>query len=381
MTLKYHISPTNLAENMLVKIYEAQSPLAVVYEETLVAPHSSPRTITVNGLDKVVHIVRLYAAVSNTLLHEYNVEPTLEATVFDPIQFKIGDGGTETPAANTDTYTNSVLQGLADNEYLIHRNNQGFLIPGVHYNNNPGPGGFVLAAPDLFNDKEEFTIQRQQQVVNSVVNDSVVGKWHGGFVDISANTNYSSTHLRKLLRFAGTCTYTFEALSAVPIGYAFVFTHFGADGTGTVQFLNGPLLWGATTKTSVDIPHYHQAAFEWDGANWNVVWFSKDAEETVAPSEPPAGTIMGSSQVIVGDITAGDPVITVTHNLNITGDYIVFLSVKASGTGANDHIVNNGVSLAWKHHATDKANKFYITPQEIWSEVQNCVICYLIIKQ
>jgi hypothetical protein len=61
MTLKYHISPSALTEDFLIRIWEAESdtPLAYVHEETVVAPHASPATITVNGLDKVVHIVRM----------------------------------------------------------------------------------------------------------------------------------------------------------------------------------------------------------------------------------------------------------------------------------------------------------------------------------
>jgi len=174
MVLKYHISPSAFTENFIVRIWEAQSDGvgAHIHEETLVekngsgvatpgAGHQVPETIEVNGLDKVVHIVRMYGATSGTLYHEYNAEPKEDVvTVFNPIQFKIGDGGPNTPAANDDTYQNDLLIGLGDDDYMVHRANYGFLIPGTHYSTNSGSGSWQLTSPDVMNDQEEFAVIR-----------------------------------------------------------------------------------------------------------------------------------------------------------------------------------------------------------------------------
>jgi hypothetical protein len=382
MTLKYHISPSALTEDFLIRIWEAESdtPLAYVHEETVVAPHASPATITVNGLDKVVHIVRMYGVTSATLLHEYNVEPTTDlVTVFDPIQFKIGDGGPDTPAADTDVCTTPELVGLETTDFLIIRSGYGPLIPDTHFTFNSGTGEWQLTSPDVFSGDgggEEFTILRTPQAVETVVNDSVVGKWFSDFVDISANTDYAVAHLRKLIRLNGTPTYTF--VDDPPIGYIFCFQHFGVtDGPATIAFSNGTLLWGASPKSSIEIERYSEAAFVWDGTNWNTVYIAPAVDESVAT--PVAGDILGVGTLTVGNVASGDPDYTVTHNLAISGDYGVLLSIE-SQTIAN-FTKNNRIGSTWFHHATDKPNKFYISLQELASETQDLNVFWTIIKR
>lgn len=391
MVLKYHISPSAFTENFIVRIWEAQSDGvgAHIHEETLVekngsgvatpgAGHQVPETIEVNGLDKVVHIVRMYGATSGTLYHEYNAEPKEDVvTVFDPIQFKIGDGGPNTPAANDDTYQNDLLIGLGDDDYMVHRANYGFLIPGTHYSTNSGTGSWQLTSPDVMNDQEEFTIIRKPVVITTPVNDSVVGKWFGGFVNVSSNTNYSATHLRKLIRFSGTCAYTFQSGDSIPIGYAFVFQHFGTAGTGTVNFNNGTLLWAGSPKTSIAIPSYCEACFVWDGTNWNVVYISQSTFVNTAAA-PQAGDILGVVSVSLGDVPAGDPIYTITHNLAISGDYKLFPSIQSNS--AATYFRDNKLGCCWYHHATDKPNKVYVSLQEISPEVQDITLCCLLVK-
>lgn len=392
MVLKYHISPyPTLLENMIVKIYEASNdnPGAEVFTEVIPerdgggvptpgAGHQVPYTLTANGLDKVVHIVRLYSAVSANLLHVYTAEPKVDlVTVFDPIYFKIGDGGPNTPAATSNTYTNAVLAGLTANEYTVHRNNYGFLHEGIHRTNNPGPGGFVLTAPDEFGENEEFLIQMLPKMITTVVNDSVVGKWFAGFVDVAANTNYSNAHLRKLVRFAGTCSYTFQVADAIPIGYGFPFTHYGnPQGTGTVNFNNAPLKWGATTKNSIQLPSFTEALFVFDGNFWNVVYICDTRWQNAATQLP--NTVMGAGLYNVGDVGPGDPIYIIQHNLNIAGDYLVLISIQSNSGG--NYYKDNTIGIAWRHHATDKPNKFEVLLQELFGEVQNIKIAWTIIK-
>lgn len=390
MVIKYKLSPyPSLLENMVVKVWEAASdgPGAEVYTEivyekngsgvpTVGAGHQVENTITINGLDKVVHIVRLYSAVSAALLHTYNVEPLADlVTIFDAIRFKIGDGGTYTPAAGTNACTNPDLVGLGDEDYEVFRNNYGILFPNTHYTTDSGAGSFTLAGADEFNDEEEFVIKRKNTIVTQV-NDSVVGKWFKGFVNISSNTNYSATHLRNLIRFIGTCSYTFQLADSIPIGYMFAFQHFGTAGTGTVNFNNGTLLWAGSPKSSITIPTYHEAGFVWDGTNWNVVYMSQSTWQN--STAPVAGQVMGVGRYSVGDVGAGDPIYTITHNLNISGDYLLMFSLESNS--AATYFRNNKVGGTWYHHATDKPNKVYVSLQEISPETQDLTIAWMIVK-
>lgn len=393
MVLKYHISPSALTENFIVRIWEAASDGvgAEVHEETLVekngagvptpgAGHQVSETITVNGLDKVVHIVRMYGAVSTVLLHEYNVEPTADlVTVFDPIRFKIGDGEPNTPAADTDTCTTPELAGLEETDFIIFRANYGPLLPTVHFTFNTGDGSWQLVSPDIFSGEgggEEFTIVRLPQAISTVVNDSVVGKWFSDFLDINSNTSYASTHLRKLIRLSGSPEYTFSG--SIPIGYVFCFQHFGSAGTATVKFNNGTLLYAGSPKAEIDIPRYTEGAFVWDGTNWNIVYMVDSSwVNTAGPAA--AGTILGVGTYNVGNVAAGDPIYTIEHNLNISGDYMVQFSLETNNIA--DFTKNNRIGGTWVHHATDKANKFYVSLQELASETQNLSIAWVIIKR
>jgi hypothetical protein len=383
MVLKYHISPSALTEDFIVRIWEAASDGvgAHIYEQTIPAPHAAPVTITVNGLDRVVHIVRMYGATSAVLLHEYNVEPTTEdiVSVFDPIRFKIGDGGPNTPAANSSVCTTPELAGLLETDFLIFRANYGPLFPTTHFTFNTGDGSWELNSPDIFNGEgggEEFTIVRLPKAVTGIVNDSVVGKWFAGFVDVSSNTAYASTHLRKLIRFSGSPEYTFSG--SIPIGYVFCFQHFGSTGTAKINFNNGTLLYAGTPKASIDIPRYTEAAFVWDGTNWNVVYMT-DSDWVNGSSTPTPGTVLGLGRFLCGDVPAGDPLYTIAHNLNISGDYMIIPTIESNNPA--NYAKNNKMGVAWHHHATDKPNKVYVSLQEISAEAQDLYIAWVIIKR
>lgn len=394
MVLKYQISkaPTRL-ENMIVKIYEAENPNpgAEVYEEIIPeknamgvptpgAGHQVINTVTANGLDRVVHVVRLYGAVSAELIHEYNAEPKVDlVTVFDPIQFKIGGGGLYTPAVDTNSYTNPILSNLTAVDYLILRNNYGFLFDQVHFEVTDSPSGtWGLLGDDLFGANEEFTILMKPQTISTVVNDSVVGKWFKGVEDISANTNYANTHLRKLIRLSGSPEYSFLVTDQVPLWYMFAFQHFGNAGTAKINFGNGPLLWAGTPKNSIDIPRYTEAGFVWDGTNWNVVYLVDSAWANAASVTYPVNSIVASGNYNVGDVAGGDPQYEIIHNKAIPGDYNVLLSIKSNN--AATYFRNNKIGSTWWHHATNKPNRFWVSLQEISGEVQDLSITWAIIK-
>jgi hypothetical protein len=391
MVIQYQLSPyPTLMEDLVVKVWEASNdaPGAEVY--TLNIPqavgggHPNIETIVINGLDKVVHVVRLYTAVTVNKLHEYTIQAMADLmTFFTPIQFKIGDGGLLTPNAGDTAYFNPLLNYLGDADYTVFRNNYGFLIPLTHYTtfqfdpSGPStPGGFALNAPDNFGPGEEFTIQIKP-VLEVPIHDSVVGKWFGDFVDVIANRDYSFGDLRKLLRFNNGAEYTFKLGDNVAIGYGWIFQNFGSSQTTSkVNFLNAPLKWGNTTKNSIDIPAYCEAGFVFDGTFWNVIYLSKsDWVNAASPSTP--GQNIGVGTFAIGNLAAGDVTFTVTHNLNITGDYLVFTSI--IGTAATQ-INDNDVICIWYHHATDKANKFVINCQEKAAGVQNITIAWLIVK-
>lgn len=392
MVVKYQMSTdATRLEDIIVKIWEAQSdmPGAEVWEQTYVekdgagvptpgAGHNVIETIIANGLDKVVHIVRAIGAVSGDVIHKYNAEPKTDVVnLFDPIQFKIGDGGEFTPVADTTTYINAILEGVQ--KYMILRNNYGFLFLDTHYTRDVNAGAWDLIPDDKFNDGDEFTIIMQPTAVTTVVNDSVVAKYFAGFVDVAANTDYVNAHLRKLIRLSGTVAYTFTALGdQPPIGYGFCFSTFGNAGVATINFLNGQLKWGAVPKSSIELQQYCDACFTWDGTFWNVVWLVKS--DFINGVTIPAGTILGTGTYNQGDLPPGDPILTVVHNLDITGDYNVLFSLRSTNLtfGKNNKMPT---PTFWHDPTTaTKKNRFYFSMQEITGEVQDLVIYWVIIK-
>lgn len=386
MVLKYHISPTSLLEDMIVKIYESgsESPGQEVFTQNIPQAggggHPNPTTITAVNLDMVVHRVMLISAISANVLHDYTAEPRVDGvTVFDPIRFKIGDGNLYTPNVGENFYSNPLLLNLQENEYTVHRNNYGYLWHNEHINVDPSSAGFALLGTDEFNSDEEFIIQRKSTVTSTLLNSSVVGKWFGGFYDIVANTDYNNTdHLRKLLRFHGSVEFTFTAISSVPIGYLFIFQNFGVgalNSVSKVNFLNAPLLWNGATKSSIDVPLFSEAAVVFDGSNWNVVYLIDSKWQTTAVI--PAGTFLGDGTLNLGNIPAGNHVYEVIHNLNITGDYNVMICLK--GTEAT-WVQDNNVTLVWWHHPTEKSNKFKLSVEEWAPGVQNLSVYYRIYK-
>jgi hypothetical protein len=411
MVIKYHVSPyPTLLENMVAKIWEAQSdgPGAEVFTEVIPernaggvptpgAGHQVPYTVIANGMDKVAHIVRLYSAVSNQLLHWWNVEALTEiVTVFEPIQFKIGDGNPLTPAANSNVYANPILNGLGDNEYLVFRNNYGYLFPNLHYYNNVVGGGFTLDGADVFWDQEEFTIQMRPKAVVSPVNDSVVGKWFAGYVDVAETTSvdFVPAHLRKLIRMTGVCSYNFNVHP--PDGYAFCFQAFNGPGSGavavcTIFFNNAPVRYNGADYPAITIRDNQSAAFVFDvaGGFWNIIYLVDSKWYEALGAGPgvytPLSIIQAGRTEIntgggypIGDLPPGDILIEVLHGMAIVGDYIVQYSLEVdavANTGAS-----NKVTHAWCHNLANKPNSFYITLQELTNEVQHINISWIIIK-
>lgn len=382
MLIKYEIGiyPA-LHENMVVKIYETQNPTAEVYSETIPerngsgvptvgAGHQVPYAFAWAGADNLPHIVKLYSAISSTLLHQWTLQPSINGiTVYDPIRFKVGDGGTDTPTAGQPICVTPQLAGLTTDQFIIHRKNIGPLRPVSDFTFTSGTGQWVLAGLDYFNADEEFTIQITPVVISTYVNDSVSGKLFGGFVDVTSNRNYLSTDLRKLVRLSNTAEYTFPVGASIPIGYIHCFSNFGttADVANVtkVKFLNASLKWGNATKTEITLPLYTEAAFSFDGTNWNVVYYS-DTRFTEVTTGYQKGDFIDNGYINIGDVPAGDPTYTVTHNKGIAGaTYHVKGTIRHLGaTPWKDN------TITWDVY-DQQPNSFKLCLQEIYGEVQN----------
>lgn len=388
MVLKYHLSPyPTLLEDMVVRIWESDNDLPGQEVYTEVIPedggggHPNIHTVIASGLDLRPHRIRLYGVTSNNLLHFYEAEPRVDAiTIFDPIRFKIGDGQALTPAAGNNAYTNPILDGLTQEEFIIIRNNVGALHPVTHYTWDDPSDTWQLTGADVFNINEEYTIMLPAKKVTSVVNDSVVGKWFGGFINITAPTVWGATHLRKLLRFKATTTYSFN--SPPPIGYGIAFQNFGpgVGQVGTVNFVHAPLLWNAGTVSTILLPLRSEMMVVWDGTNYNVVYMSDVV--ALGTTTPQPGQTLGVGTVFFGDVANGDTQTILNHNLNITGDYLVFFSRRAGGAASAPR--DNDVQISWWHHTSAplKADSFLLSLGDPFNvaPAQNLTLCWLIIK-
>lgn len=393
MNVNYYLSPyPALLEGMVAIIYEVDLNGGTAEVDRIDIPerngagvptpgagHQVPFHVYFSGLDLITHEVKLLTA-SATLLHKYDVTPVADTvSIFDPIRFKIGDGGTYTPAAGDNQYVNPNMAALADTDYIAIRTGYGPLIEGVHIANNIAGGFGLLQSGDIWGDEEEVTIIITTKVVPVYVNDSVVGKVWGPtagnadmFVDVNSSVDYAPTHLRKLIRLSGnTAAYHFTALVPPPVGYIFRFTNVGAyvliTDTPIVYFDNAPLISGNTTVASFSMPFGSTCEFVFDGTNWN---------KSISFAAPYTA-IIGAPQfyrglVAVGDVS-GDKVITVTIPNQGTADYHVSPTIISN----NNIFFDNDVWCCVKDRT---ATSFKLGFQELGGATQNISVDYLITK-
>ena len=301
----------SLLEDMVIKAYEAQAPSAEVASITIPerdntgtptpgAGHQVDYEVHFTGLDRVPHVVRLFTD-GGTLLQDFDVIPEEDTVkLFKPIFFKIGDGGTLTPAVGTDEYANLDLAGLTNEDMVISINIE-TLHPGIDYNVD-NTGGFQLLGGRKFEIDDKVTIQPRPQAVVTPVNDSVVGKVFGGFIDVNGTTrSYSAGDLRKQITIRGNATYNFTNSVSVPIGYEHVFVNDGS-GTGTIGFQNAALKTAAGNVTSFVLQSGFQASFTFNGTNWKLNYHtgqSPNQYKIVAKGTATVGNVVGNKEIVV----------------------------------------------------------------------------------
>ena len=273
MEIFHTFSPyPSLLEDMVVKAYETQAPNAEVASITIPerdasnvptpgAGHQADYEAHFTGLDRVPHIVRLFAD-GGTLLQEFNIIPQENVvTLFNPIRFVIGDGGTLTPADGTDEYTDLSLAGLT-NDGIDIRINIETLHPVIDFEVDI-TGGFSLIGGRKFQTDDKVSIFPKPQVVANPVNDSVVGKVFGGFIDVNnTSRTYSAVDLRKQITLRGNSgEYIFPSGGTIPIGYEHVFVNDGS-GSPKIKFLNAALKTAAGNVTEFTLAAGYQRSEE-----------------------------------------------------------------------------------------------------------------------
>lgn len=379
MNIIYHISPSSVVENCTIKVYEPQldGSLSEVRSIAKNAPHTSATTITINGLDRVTHVVKMTGDITGALYHFYDVAPTADfVTIFDPIFFKMGDGGANTPAIGATSYLNSNLAGLTVNDLIFIRNGS-VKFPDVDYNVRSDGGINLLLPGDVFGNNDQVVLMRKPTSLTRVVNDSVVGKQFGAtdlnadmFVDITSATDYEPAHLRKLIRLNGSAAvYTFSNSEVPPIGYVFRVCNFGSAGVTTpnpkVVFGNAQLLWGATNKTEVDMPFGSVCEFVFDGTFWN-------ASLPIPITYTVPRFTQGSTHL--GDVANGD-VFTIEIPDQGNTSYFPVLELISNGNAFNDNSVN--VTIIG---STKTSHSFQVIAGEIAFVAQNVTLAWMIIK-
>lgn len=364
-----------LLENMVAKVYEASAPTAeinsiIIPEKNISgvitpgAGHQVNQNVTFTGLDRLPHILKLFT-LSGTQLQEFNIQPTGNVvTLFDPINFKIGDGAVNTPAAGTRSYINTLLAGATD--ILLFRNGTLF------YGRTVSPsGGFDLSdIRDRFETGEPFTVIRKPEPVTVYVNDSVVGKQWGPttgnanmFVDVVSTVSYSPTHLRKLIRLSGIGIYNFN--TAVPVGYIFRFSN-QAGGNGIINFTTAPLITILGNITSYTLPAGAIVEFVFDGQKFNKTF------ETVSTNA--AYSITYKNFIAIGNLVYSAQ-FTVAIPDQGTTDYTI-LGAMRSVNGANWYEDNTTI---WTI-SSKATNSFVFAAGEVSGYNQNLIFDFVIIK-
>lgn len=374
MEINYHISPyPTLNEAMIARAYETQSPLAIIASQTIPTPHNAPATIIFTGLDRVPHIIRLFTN-SGTLLHEFDILPTENTvSIFDPLFFKIGDGAVNTPLEGSAMYVNAALTGKTNADLLVFGN--GVLkFPGIDYDTDLTGGFHLLQAGDIFENNTQWLVQQKPLSVLTYVNDSVVGKQFGGFVDVdNVAVSYIPAHLRKLIRLSGANgQYTFPAGAAIPVGYVFRFENHGAyslvNDTPTIFFNNAAVKFGNTTINTFALPFKNIAEFTFDGTFWNV---TIDCKVTTQAS---FASIVYAATYAIGNVANVNDLRTINIPLQVDTNYMVIGCLRSlSANPDNDNDVT--VTIAQK-----ALTQFNISLREYVPNNQNLVFDFTLLR-
>ncbi len=371
MNITFQLSAfVDITEDLLLKIYEEQSPNAEVHSETLSAPHSAIETVIVTGLDTVTHRVKLIGADTDIVYGEFVKQATIDLVTFTkPQKFTIGDGQPGTPVAGTSSYQNDLLIGLtADEDFIYNRTGYGNNILGLTYTFNSGTGTIQLMAGDQWNGDpapDQVWITFTPKSVTQTVNDSVVGKLFGGFVDVSGSQNYIPSHLRKLIRLTPSSSYNFTG--SIPVGYNHSFNQVGS-GSATINFNNAPLLWNGGTVTSLSMPQGSTAAFTFDGTNWNCTNYTGSVGVTAFARIDGAGSA-----------TIGNPATDQLYTISLVtpqpdADYLPICTLRGQST---DFSLDNDVSFVTRERTT---NSFKIALREYANADQSLVLDYILIR-
>lgn len=379
MNINYHISPSVVTEDFVAKAYEIalDGTISEVGSIDVPAPHTSPTNISFTGLDRVTHMIKLIGVTSSIEYHKYDIAPTVDTvTVFDFIRFKIGDGGPNTPAAGATAYVNSAMIGFTADDYVAIRSGYGPVFEGIHIDNEPTGGGFLLHdVADVFADKEEWVIMPKPSVITTPVNDSVVGKLWGPtpgnsnmYVNVSSTVSYTATHLRKLIRLAGVnANYKFTSGEVPPVGYIFRISNYGSYGSLTpapkVTFENAACKYGNTTITEVSVMFGQVIECVWDGTLWNL-----------SMSEPLSASI---PTFYKGVYTVGD--VPVTKTVTITIPTQPNTNYWAGITLINTAYYDNTLA-AQVVESTKTTTSFQVILNEISVAIQNVKISWVVIN-
>lgn len=401
MNINFVLSPyPSYAGSIKCAVYEASNPTAEVASQTFAAPHSSPRAVSFTGLDSVVHLVKVIALTGPTELHSWMHNPMeTQYTIYTPLYFEIGDGGTYTPAAGTTECRNPYFEGKT---FWVERRGQGTMVPGTEIdfvNSDPDFGFDLVKIGDTFNNEEKFVIHFHPVRVTSLVNESVAGKWFDGTTEITADTSWTTAHLKKLLLLRGsgtTITYTLPLAANAPVGYVFAFQTFGSGWTNHVIASPATNIndTDGNVVNSITIAANQFLYLVYNGVKFEVVAASDLLPFTISDNPDlndasvVASTvatktladrigILGKGKFNIGDIPGGDTVYSQTFTNATSADYIVMVSFKSNSV---NHARDNTIGWCWYKDETTPNTKFKILVQELNSEVQNVEACWVVYK-
>lgn len=401
MDLNLVLSPNPaLTGNWRLSAYEEVNPGAEVAFLLIGGAHNTSQTVSLTGLDRVPHYIKLVHVASLTVLHDFSYRPMdVDYTIYMPILFKVGDGGTYTPSPGATEYRNPDLQ---DKSYWVERRGIGTMAETteiVKVANSPDFGFDLVEDGDEFHEEETFIIHIHPKRTLTPVNASVAGKWFNGTIEVTASRAYLITDLKNLILFRGsgtTITYTLPAAASVPVGYVFGFQTFGstwvnhviASPTANMKNNTGT----SVNQLTIGINSFLYIIF--NGNWWEIVIAADLSSFTISdnPDENDAAKvastvatktladrikILATGKFTIGDIPGGDATYSQTFTNPTNANYIVSGSFLSK---SSNHARDNTIGWAWYPDEVAPNTKFKITVQELNGETQNVDFCYLVVK-
>lgn len=272
-------APGITSNYLVVALYDASAPLAVVASQSFPAPHASPQNIEFTNLDPIVYIVITYESTDGTpsgvIRHQFIATPENQNSASRTDLFVTADA---TPGftSGQNAYIDTTLSGW---NYTVEQRGVGALVPGTDINILSSGGwqfinGYIIQPGEVFVMRFQPTITAQ-----SSVSSTSSGKVYSDEIIVTGNIALDSSYLGKVVRCQGinpSFTITLPPSASSPNMKLIQFISEGGSHTMVNVATNGSdsFQWLGKTLTTLSLAQSEMIEMY----NYNGIWRIKSSD-------------------------------------------------------------------------------------------------------